>query len=649
MHLCSRMPNSSCEVWDTDTRTFGDNLPMLSVRSGGRVSGVKKFLRFLADVKEFGIREATTRALAYLKWRSAQAFGKPMPATYDLWVSTYTDLVPSDVHNHDPLISVVMPVYNTPPVLLEAAVASVLSQSHDQLELLLVDDGSSDQSTLSSLNAIAASDFRASVITMGKNSGIVAATNRGVEAAGGEWIVFLDHDDELAPQALRWIASTASEADLVYSDEDKINQSGDRAMPFFKPAWSPRLLLGVNYVNHMTAMRKSLITRVGGLRPGFDGAQDHDLLLRIADIPGVRVVHIPNVLYHWRSWEGSTADAASSKPEAEQAGLRAVAETISRRRWNAHVRLGNGSPFNYRVIFDTSDPRPTVKVVIPTRDKVKLLKQCISGLLDRTDGVDLHIVVIDNGSVKASTMEYFDHLSARTDVTIRRLDDAFNYSRLCNLGADTGPDCDYTLFMNNDVKILHRDWLQQLAGWLQSDDRVVGVGPKMRFPNGNIQHAGVIVGFGGIAGHYSGGQPDQPRLSDLHDQAREVSCLTAAVLLVRSEEFRSVGGFREELPIDFQDVDFCLRLTRDLNGTLVYDPTYPVVHHESASRGTDGAVSGYTVARMRFLWGDVLDRFDPFYSPHLSLWNTDMRLEELPIDSTERFKRIAPRSDSIHV
>jgi GT2 family glycosyltransferase len=256
--------------------------------------------------------------------------------------------------------------------------------------------------------------------------------------------------------------------------------------------------------------------------------------------------------------------------------------------------------------------------------------------------VPIHLVIVDNGSRKPGTLSYLEELRSRDDVTVHRLDDAFNFSRLCNIGVDLGPDAPLALFLNNDIEVLHRDWLLQLTGWLR-DPEVVGVGPKLLFPDRTIQHAGVIIGFGGIAGHYAGYQPDRPQLGNLHDQAREVSCLTAACLLVRTDDYQKVGGMNETLAVDFQDVDLCLRLRGVLGGELMYDPTYPLFHLQSASRGIEGAVSGYTVSRMEFLWGEQLDSPDPYYSPHLSLSAHDFQLAAIPSSPIEKLSRLLPR------
>lgn len=339
--------------------------------------------------------------------------------------------------------------------------------------------------------------------------------------------------------------------------------------------------------------------------------------------------------------EWLTAGLASSKVDVEEIGLRVISETIERRGWKARAGLGNGAPFNYRVLWEPEPEPPLVKVIIPTRDRLDMLRKAVTGVLERTDGIRTHLVIVDNGSREEKVLTYLSDLDSREDVAIHRIDDAFNHSKLCNEGVNVRPPTPLVLFLNNDIEVLHRKWLLQLSGWLR-DPEVIGVGPKLRFPDRTIQHAGVILGFGGIAGHYAGYQEDQPRVSNLHDQAREVSCLTAACLLLRTDDYLKVGGMNEDLAVDFQDVDLCLRMRRDLGGSLMYDPTYPLIHLQSASRGTEGAASGYTAARMKFLWGPELSAPDPYYNPHLTVDRHDFELAEIPAAVEERRERLQP-------
>jgi GT2 family glycosyltransferase len=539
------------------------------------------------------------------------------------------------------LLSIICPVFDTNPAMLRACLRSVRRQTYPGWELLLIDDGSTDPGTRHVLRR-ASHRRRVRVLRHDANRGIAAATNLGIDSAAGEYCIFLDHDDELAPTALEWCAACAPEADLIYSDEHKIDRRARPSGAFHKPSWSPRLLLGLNYVNHLTCVRTELLRRVGGLRPGFEGAQDHDLLLRLSELP-LTVAHLPNLLYRWRSWGGSVAGRAASKLAAEQAGLRALQEAIDRRGWPARAGLGQGSPFNYRVCWLPSEPAPLVKVVLPTRDALRLLQVAVDGVLHRTDGVAVHLVVVDNGSVKPKTRNYLQRLvEENPNVTVVRHDDAFNYSRLVNLGAAAGPQTPYLLLLNNDVIIHHRVWLQQLVGWM-ADPKVAAVGAKLLFPDGRIQHAGVVTGIGGIAGHYALEWEDTPILGNLHDQAREVNCATAACLLVRASAWRELGGFNEDLPVDFQDVDFCLRLRTRLGGIIVYDPTYPLTHDQGSTRGLQRASNAYTLTRMRFLWGEAIDAGDPYYNPHLTLLDHSLRPAVLSRDPGLRRKRLRPR------
>lgn len=556
-------------------------------------------------------------------------------------IRAYRRLTPRPRPSPTRLFSIVCPVFNTDPAMLRACLRSVRRQTYRSWELVLVDDGSSDPGTRRTLRR-AARSRRVRVLHNEANQGIAAATNRGIEAAAGEYVVLLDHDDELAPTALEWCAACAPAADLIYSDEYKIDRRGRVSGAFHKPSWSPRLLLGLNYVNHLACIRTEHLRQVGGLRVGFEGAQDHDLLMRLSELP-LTVAHLPNLLYRWRTWGGSVAGRAAAKVEAEQAGLRALQEAIDRRGWHARAGLGPGSPFSYRVRWLQPEPTPLVKVVLPTRDGLRLLRKAVEGVVHRTDGVSVHLVVVDNGSAKPKTRDYLQRLAAENpNVTVLRHDDAFNYSRLVNLGAAAGPEAPYLLLLNNDVIVHHRAWLQQMVGWM-ADSEVLAVGAKLLFPDGRIQHAGVVTGIGGVAGHYALEWEDLPALGNLHDQAREVNCATAACLLVRTSAWEQLGGFNEDLPVDFQDVDFCLRLRTRLNGIIMYDPTYPLTHDQGSTRGLQRASNAYTLGRMRFLWGRVIDAGDPYYNPHLTLHDHSLRPAPISRDKSLRRKRLQPR------
>ena len=568
----------------------------------------------LAMVRAEGLVTAVGETASWAWWKLRGSPSPVFPLPPGKWVGIHQDLRP---HNPrvDTMFSVVVPVYNTPPDLLRQCVASVREQTHAKWELILVDDGSPGPWMNDLLTEIEGLDDRIRVIRRDENGGIAVATNTGIDAARGDYIAFVDHDDVLVRTALEWVSACTPFADLVYTDEAKIDESGNISERVLKPAWSPRLLLAYNYISHLTVVRKAVLDRVGRLKAEASGSQDHDLLLRIAE-QDVTVAHVPSVLYLWRRIPDSTATVAAAKPYAEQAGLQAVADAIRRRGWSAEATLGRGAPFRYAVRWrPIPGHRPRVKVVIPTRDRVELLRTAVSSVLNRTDHVDVELVIVDNGSLQPATHEYLDKLRSEPDIHIVRHDDAFNFSHLCNIGAEAGTVTDTLLFLNNDVEVLHRDWLYQMHGWL-ADPTVVAVGTELFYEDGEtIQHAGVAVGTGHIGWHLSGGEPNEPRSGDTHDCVHEVTGVTAACMLVRTSVFDAVGGFEESLPTDFQDVDLCLKLGRTLGGTIVYDPMYPLLHHESATRGTLNAGSGYTLSRMLFRWPDLDAEIDPYFHP----------------------------------
>ncbi len=600
---------------------------------------MSRIRRLGALISDVGFGRAMGIAWSWLRWKVAGSSVPRNPVTAHDWILVHEATSPTG-HVGDDLISIVVPVYEPQEHHIRACVASVRSQTYGRWEMVLVNDASPSAHVADLLAAFSASDERIRVVTREQNGGIAAATNTGIEAATGTFIAFMDQDDLLVRTALEWVATSTGVADLIYTDEAKVDDDGVITDRVLKPSWSPRLLLGYNYISHLSVVRAELARRVGGLTDDSSGAQDHDFLIRLSEEP-MTVVHIPSVLYLWRRSAASTADDPSAKPYAEAAGLTAVGRAIERRQWPATATLGRGVPFKYAVQWDVPDAAPLVKVVVPTRDRVDLLEVTLSSLLERTDGIDLHVVIVDNGSREPATVSYLERMAGRSDVTVVRHDDAFNFSRLCNIGADAGPSAEHLLFLNNDVEVLHRRWLIQMVGWFNDPD-VVAVGTELLYEDRQtIQHGGVAVGSGHIGWHFSGGLENQPRLGDPHDSAHEVTGVTAACLLVRRAAFDAVGGFEEILPTDFQDVDLCLKLTRHLGGVIVYEPMFPLLHHESASRGDVDAGNGYTINRMRFRWPGIAESTDPYFHP----------LAEQPylgefgiIDTTDQLSvRLAPR------
>lgn len=535
----------------------------------------------------------------YQAWIALHRIGKDMRAKMvkDILLWAWT-----------PTISILMPVYNVNPKWLERAVESVRQQVYPYWELCIVDDASSSALTTQHLAALQEQgDPRIKIAVRDVNGGISAATNDALAMSNGEFVALMDNDDELAEQALYRIVEAlqnAPDADILYSDEDKIDEQGKRFAPFFKPDWSPTLLLGMNYVSHLGVYRRDLAESVGGFRSEYDGAQDYDFLFRCSEKAN-RIVHIPDVLYHWRALPTSTASVFKAKPYALNAGLNAVADHVQRLGLNAALVA---SPIPARNKLRWNDKNlPLLSVVIPTKDQLELLKKCLDGLIRTEYSGGLEIIVVDNGSSDPRTIEFLKDCPFK----VIPCPGPFNFSSLINQGvmAATG---DAVLILNNDIEILNPDWLGNMVGHLQIPGVGV-VGPKLLYPDGRVQHGGIVVGLGGIAGHAFWLNPgDSPGYFGLQQIAHEVSAVTGACLLTRREIYEQVGGFREDLPVNFNDVAFCLEV-RSKGHRVVYCPDATLIHHESASRAS--RVEPWEEERFR----ESYQISDPFYSPHLSL------------------------------
>lgn len=513
-----------------------------------------------------------------------------------------------------PLVSIIMPVYNPQRDHLLKAIDSVRRQYYPRWELCICDDASTAPHVREVLAVSAAADERIKVVFAEANNGISAASNRALTLATGEFVGLLDHDDELTPDALYEVAATLqeSDADLIYSDEDKLDERGRRCEPFFKPAWTPDLLLSTMYICHFGVYRRRIVDEIGGFRGAFDGSQDYDLALRFTERTR-RIVHIPKILYHWRKVATSAAGNADAKPYAYDAGRRALADALHRRAIQGTVEPGVAPGF-YRVRRQTRPEK--VSIIIPTRDRLNLLRACVESIESKTDYKSYEILIVDNGSHDEATLDYLKQSRHR----VLRCDGPFNFSRLNNLAAREA-DGDYLLFLNNDTQALNTEWLSAMVEHAQRPE-VGAVGAKLLYPNGSIQHAGVILGPDRIACHpfrrSRGGYFNFP------DIQRNYSAVTAACLMVRRALFKEVGGLNEEaLPVTYNDVDFCLRL-RQRGYLIVYTPYARLVHRESASRRL--AVDANETAFMMATWHrELID--DPYYNPSLNASREDLSID----------------------
>ncbi len=526
-----------------------------------------------------------------------------------------------------PLVSIICPVYRPAIEDFLAAVDSVRAQSYPGWELLLVDDGSEDEVLRDVMARLGQAEPRIKPIYLAKNAGIASASNVAIRSARGDFIAFFDHDDALEPAALEIMlrAQAATGARLLYSDEDKIDRSGRLSEPHFKPDFNYRFLLDINYICHFVMVDRVLCDEIGGLDSRFDGAQDHDFLLRVCEhVPPARIHHVAEVLYHWRKSASSTAGGGAAKPHAAAAGVLAVAAHLKRRKLPAVVAARDGLTC-YRVTW-----RPPaalrkaarVSILIPFREHVDLTAKCVAAIRAHTKDVDYEILLLDNWSVSPEAERFCAQQGNMPGTKIVRIAEPFNYSRINNIGAQAASG-GYLLFLNNDVFVGDPHWLRMMLDELLTNEQVGAVGAKLIYPNATVQHAGVVLGVGGIADHAFRGAAEAASGYMMHARAtQQISAVTGACMLVRRAAFEAVGGFDEvDLPVAFNDVDLCMKFTA-AGWEICMIPDAVAEHHESISRGDDFAepkVARFMLENevMRQRYKDRLP-VDPFYNQHFS-------------------------------
>lgn len=531
-----------------------------------------------------------------------------------------------------PLISIVMPTYNSPEAWLVKCIESVRRQVYPFWELCIADDASARPEVRRVLEHYAKRDRRIKVIFRERNGHIAEASSSALQIANGEWIALLDHDDELAPHALYAVACAINEhpnARLIYSDEDKIDEIGHRFDPYFKPDWNYDLFLGQNMISHLGVYHAELVRRVGGFHKGMEGSQDYDLALRCIEQLGPgQILHIPRVLYHWRAIQGSTAMSMDEKSYAAVAARSALQEHLKRTGvTDANVEI-NRCGYRIRRRAGLSANAPKVSLIIPTRDRVELLRMCVESILARTEYPNYEIVVVDNQSCEPKALAYLDELAVRAGVRVLQYDAPFNYSAINNYAVR---HCDGQIvgLINNDIETIHADWLEEMVSHAVRPD-VGAVGAMLYYPNDTIQHAGVLLGVGGVAAHVYCTAP-RGYLGQMSraQVTQELSVVTAACLLVRRDVYEAVHGLDEQLQVAFNDVDFCLRV-RDAGYRNLWTPFAELYHHESASRGSENTPEKKMrfEGEVRFMmerWGDAL-QCDPAYNPNLTLSGSPFEL-----------------------
>lgn len=522
-----------------------------------------------------------------------------------------------------PLISIITPVYNTPPKVLKETIESVLGQTYDQWELCLVDGASKNPEVQRTLAEYAHKDDRIQVKFLDKNLGISGNSNEALSLVRGEFIALLDHDDLLAPFALFEAVKCLNEnpeLDFIYSDRDLVTEDGrQRFQPLFKPDWSPELMLSANYLTHLCIIRKHLVDEAGGFLPEMDGAQDWDLFFRATEKTG-EIFHIPKILYHWRTNANSTALSWEAKPFASPAQLVAVQHHLQRTHLSADVSFDVSGLI--RVKWEvTGDTR--VSIIIPTKDNLQMLQRCLDSILQRTSYKNFEIILIDTGSTDPMIFEYYKEVSGEPRIQIINYDAPFNYSAVNNLAARYA-NGDVLLFLNNDTEILASEWLEEIVGWIKQQEIGV-VGAKLLKPDGSIQHAGVILGLQGFAGHVFAGAPEN--YSGIFGHSgwyRNYLAVTGACMAVRKDVFEEIGGFNEDLALCGNDVEFCLRV-RNYGYRVVYTPYVRLKHWEAATRGS--VIPQKDFITSFYHYKKFLQNGDPYYSQNLSYWHTIPRLK----------------------
>ncbi len=550
---------------------------------------------------------------------------KNMPARQEL------DRQAKHKFKYAPKISILVPVYNTPETFLRQMIESVQKQTYGNWELCIANANPANEQVKVILKEYTENDARVKVTDVPENEGIAQNTNKALEIADGTFIGLLDHDDVLAENALYEVVKELNKAvdtDVIYTDEDKVSTAMDEYFsPNFKPDFNLDMLRSNNYFCHFFVAKKELIETVGGFRGEYNGAQDYDLFLRCIE-KAERIAHIPKILYHWRVHQESTADNPLSKMYAYDAGQKAIEQHLKRCGVTAEVSKTENLGF-YRVKYQ-QEGSPLVSILIPNKDQKDTLDQCLKSIEARTDYENYEIIIIENNSTEQETFEYYKQIK-NPKIRVIEWKDEFNYSAINNFGVRHAKG-EYLLFLNNDIEVINSDWLGEMLSNCQREE-VGAVGAKLYYPDNTVQHAGVIVGIGGVAGSvFVGLKRGYTGYMHRASIQQNLSAVTAACMMVKKSVFEEVGGFEEELKVAFNDIDFCLKI-REKGHLIVYDPYVELYHYESKTRGAEDTTEKIRrfqseIEYMRSHWSSILKNGDPAYNPNLSLkkWDYSLRV-----------------------
>jgi O-antigen biosynthesis protein len=523
---------------------------------------------------------------------------------------------------YSPKISIIVPTLNTKIRYFTEMLESVKAQTYSDWELCIADGGTKNEELQRLLRACTGEDKKIKVTFLIENKGIAGNSNEALSLATGDYIAFLDHDDTLAPFALFEIVQALNEnpgADFIYSDEDILSEDGmKRSHPQFKPDWSPDLLRSFNYICHFTVISKKLMYVIGSYREGYEGSQDHDLFLRATEKAN-QIIHIPKVLYHWRTHPSSAAMNMNAKTYAFEAGKRAVAEHLARVELSGMVEDG-AFPGSYKVNLRIDDT-PRISIIIPNWNHASELDKCVRSIIDKSAYSNFEIIIVENNSTEQSIFELYDQLRQDNRIKIIEWKKAFNYSAINNFTVDYCSG-NYLLFLNNDTVVINSDWMNQLLGHALRRD-VGAVGGKLYYPDNTIQHAGIILGLGGITGHsHRYFSRDSHGYMGRLNVVQNVSAVTGACLMTRKSVFNEVHGFDENYPLAFSDIDYCLKV-REHGYLIIWTPYAELYHDESNTRGYEDTPQKkirfkQELELYRNKWKQDINKCDPYYNVNLT-------------------------------
>lgn len=537
--------------------------------------------------------------------------------------------------DYEPCISIIVPTYKTPEKFLKEMIDSVRNQSYENWELCIGDGSVTEDTVKNVVESYQKKDKRIKMLCLSENLGIAGNTNAALSIATGDYIALLDHDDILAPDALyevvKWMNEHyKDETDVIYTDEDKVSfDLKDYFEPHFKSDYNLDLIRSNNYICHLFVAGKSIVDQVGGFRKEYDGSQDYDFILRCIE-QSKHVEHVPKVLYHWRCHPGSTAANQESKMYCYEAGKRAIEDHLKRRGEDGCQVVMTEHLGFYHVIYPIREHKK-VSIIIPNKDQKEILERCIESVIQKTDYKNYEIIIVENNSTTNEIFEYYKTIEQRENIRVVIWKDKFNYSAINNFGVKYA-NGEYLLFLNNDIEVIRENWLSEMLANVQRKEVGI-VGAKLLYPDNMVQHAGVIIGMGGIAGHPLSRHP----ADDCGYFARGIiqqnlNAVTAACMLTKKEVYEKVNGFEEKLAVAFNDIDLCLKV-RKAGYLIVYDPEALLYHHESISRGKEDTLEKRNrfegeVDYMAKKWKDVLEKGDEYYNPNLSLLSGNFELKK---------------------